>query len=119
MKKMKTKMQPMINKFEFLRKYVFQGLNNLNDGFDSESIFYFSKEDFGIVLNRAEELNLEIFGIEPWLNGEFYDVKSFEAFNLDPSDANWYRKAFDEFKTGNKNLQYAATYGVPKELLMK
>ena len=90
----------------------------MNNGFDSESVFYFSEVDFELVLNRVEELNLEIFGIETWQNGEFYNVKSFEEFNLYPSGSNWYRKAFEEFKMENSDLLYAATYGVPSKLLM-
>lgn len=104
-------------KFNFLKKYIFQGLKNVNDGFDSKSIFYFSEPDFKIILDRVEELNLEVFGIEPWLDGEFYDVKCHEEYELAPNNPNWYRKAFEEFKMKNKNLQYAGTYGIPKKLL--
>ena len=34
-----------MEKSEFLEKHVFNGLQNQNDGFDSDSIYYFSVED--------------------------------------------------------------------------
>ena len=55
----------------FLNKYVFHGLKNRNDGYDVPSIYYFSEEDFAIVLDRVQKLGLGIYGIEPWLKGSF------------------------------------------------
>lgn len=114
---MLTEDQLRAKKQVFLKNNVFQGLNNLNDGFDTESIFYFSEPDFEIVLNRVEQLKLEVFGIEPWFKNEYYDVKSYEEFDLTPDNPNWYRKAFDEFKLKNIDLQYSASYGVPEKLI--
>ena len=102
--------------FEYLKTNVFIGLENLNDGFDSESIYYFSESDFEIVLDRAEEKGIAIFGIEPWLNGDFYDVRVHEQLNAEPNDPKWYREAFAEFKNRGKNLMYSASYQVPKKL---
>jgi len=65
-----------LKEFEYLKTNVFNGLENLNYGFDSESIYYFSESDFEIVLDRFEKSGIAIFGIEPWLNGDFYDVLS-------------------------------------------
>jgi hypothetical protein len=48
---------------EFLEAQVFAGLKNLNTGFDSPTIWYFTKEDFEIVLNRVENFGIGIFGI--------------------------------------------------------
>ncbi len=104
-------------KMEYLKSNIFNGLKNLNDGFDSESIHYFSESDFEIVLDRVEKNGLGIFGIEPWLNRNFYDVVSFENFNTVSTDPKWYRKAFSEFKKSEKELMYAASYEVPKKLL--
>ena len=42
------------------REYLFEGLENLNDGFDAESIIYVSEQDFETVLNRAEAQNIAI-----------------------------------------------------------
>ncbi|MGS2727948.1 hypothetical protein ACU8DI_15185 [Psychroserpens sp. BH13MA-6] len=102
--------------FEYLKKNVFYGLKNLNNGFDSESIYYFSESDFEIVLDRVEENGIAVFGIEPWLNGDFYDVLNFEDYNTRANDPKWYRKAFAEFKKSGKNLMYSASYQVPKKL---
>ena len=94
-----------------IANYLFNGLTNLNDGFDAPSIIYVSQSDFEIVLNRAEAKNINIWGIEPWLNGEFYDVEIYEDYGLSANDPNWYRQAFEKFKKENRNLQYAITFG--------
>ena len=105
-----------IKEFEYLEANVFMGLKNLNDGFDSESIYYFSESDFETVLDRVEKNGISIFGIEPWLNGDFYEVSSFEDYKTHANDPLWYRKAFTEFKNRGKNLMYSASYQVPKKL---
>ena len=97
-------------KLDYLNTNVFYNLKNMNDGFDAESIFYFSQEDFEIVINRIEKLGIGILGIEPWVNGKFYDVKIVEDYGGNPKNSKWYRKAFEEFKNENENLLYAATY---------
>jgi hypothetical protein len=104
-------------KQNFLSKYVFAGLFNLNDGFDTKNIKYFSYKDFMIVIDRCEELNICISGIEPWLNGEFHEVKSNDDFGLKMCDPKWYRLAMLELEKEGHSLQYAASYNVPKELL--
>lgn len=103
-----------MDKVSFLIKNIFIGLQNLNDGFDSESIYYFSENDFEIVLDRVEKLGIEILGIEPWKDGEFYDVMTSEDFK---SDSKWYRKAFSEFKERDEILQYGASYRIPPKFL--
>ena len=105
-----------LKEFEYLKTNVFNGLENLNDGFDSESIYYFSESDFEIVLDRVKKNGIAIFGIKPWLNGDFYDVLSFEDYKTVANDSKWYRKAFSEFKSRKKNLMYSASYQVPKEM---
>ena len=40
---------------EFLEKYVFYDLEDLNDGFDSPSIKYFSKDDFEKILETGHQ----------------------------------------------------------------
>ena len=97
----------------YLEKYVFYGLENLNNGFDAYEIKYFGEDDFAIVLERVKQLKLGILGIEPWQNGEFYDVITYEMMAKEPTDACWYEKAFANFKAACPGLQYSATYFVP------
>jgi hypothetical protein len=106
-----------MKELEYLKAKVFNGLENMNDGFDSESIYYFSESDFEIVLDRVEKNGLGIYGIEPWIDGDFYGVMIVEDFNTAATDPKWYRKAFTEFKASGKKLLYAASYEVPKKLL--
>lgn len=106
-------MKDNLTKDEFLDKHIFYGLKNLNDGFDSELIKYFSESDFSILLKRIEENKIGLLGIEPWFNGEFYNVLTYEDYSTIPTDPEWYWKAFEEFKKDRKQLQYAATYFVP------
>ncbi len=107
-----------IKEFEYLKSNVFNGLENLNNGFDSATIFYFTESDFEIVLDRVEKNGIAIYGIEPWLNGDFYDVLTFEDYYTDANDPKWYRKAFSEFKNRRENLLYSASYQVPKKLFV-
>lgn len=102
---------------EFLEKNVFTGLTNINDGFDSENIYYFSETDFEIVLQRAEHFGLSIYAIEPWLNGEMFDVYGHDVYRKKATDPKWYNKAFSEFKKRQEGLAYSATYKVSKKLL--
>ena len=104
-------------KQEFLKSKIFFGLKNLNDRFDSESIHYFSESDFQVMLDRVEKNGIGIYGIEPWLNGDFYDVLSYEDYKTVANNPKWYNKAFSEFKRRRKNLMYSASYQVPKKLL--
>lgn len=105
-----------MKKFEYLKAHIFNGLENLNTGFDSESIYYFSESDFEVILDRVEQKGIGIYGIEPWLNGSFYDAKSFEAYKTVATDPNWYRTAFLEFKKTGEQLMYSASYQIPKNL---
>ena len=103
----------------YLDKHVFYGLTNLNDGFDAMSIKYFSETDFKIVLDRVKEFGIGITGIEPWKDGEFYDVTIYDIVTDNPADPEWYLKAFEDFKKDDKNLQYAASYSVSEKQLKK
>ena len=102
---------------EYLKSEIFKGLENLNNGFDSEDIFYFSESDFETVLDRVEKNGLGIYGIEPWLNDDFYGVSIVEDYETKAIDSKWYRNAFAEFKKSKKKLMYAATYEIPKKLI--
>ncbi len=102
-------------KAAYLNKHIFHGLKNLNTGFDADSIKYFSEDDFQIVLERVEKHQIGITGIEPWKNGEFYDVLTYEDFDCDPTDPKWYNEAFKKFK--GLDLQFSATYDISENLL--
>lgn len=100
---------------EFLDKHVFKGLKNLNDGFDAAGIKYFNSSEFKIVLDRVEELGLGIYGIEPWKDGEFFWVETYEDSGFSHTDPRWYRKSFEEFLAMDDDLQYAASYWIPEK----
>jgi len=102
---------------EYLEKNIYAGLTDLNNGFDVPSIRYFGKEDFEILLDRVGAAGIGIYGIEPWRDGEYYDVWTCEEFNCEPTDPAWYRMAFDDFATRGVELQYAASYYVPAKLI--
>ncbi len=102
------------NKNSYLEEHVFHGLNNLNDGFDSRTIKYFSASDFDIVLLRVEKMGIEIYGIEVWKDGEFFDVLSFEDFDTTPGNPGWYWKAFQKFSGMQEELLYSASYHIPR-----
>lgn len=107
-------MNNQIEKESFLETNLFYGLNNLNDGFDIINIKYFSATEFEIVLNRVEQLNIGIYGIESWKDGEFYDVLTCEDFSKGPTDPKWYKMAFEKFKLFDSNLLFSASYYVPQ-----
>jgi len=110
-------------KEKFLEKNIYIGLTNLNNGFDSKSIKYFSKKDFQRILTRVEKFGLGIYGIEPFENGKYFDCKVYEEYSEDPTDKNWYHRAFNEFVEKNEGctstqvLQYSASYFIPYSLL--
>ncbi|WP_370214151.1 hypothetical protein [Mesoflavibacter profundi] len=105
-----------IKEQKYLENNIYKGLQNLNTGFDVDSIYYFSESDFEILLDRVEKDNISIFGIEPWLDGSYYDLTTYEDYNTTANDPKWYRKAFSEFKKREEKLMYAASYKVPKRV---
>lgn len=107
----------LAKKDKYLDKHIFYGLTNLNNGFDAPTIKYFSASDFEIILHRIKENHLGITGIEPWKDGEFFGVETYESVTDNPMDPNWYFKAFEDFKSYGENLLFAATYRVPDELM--
>jgi hypothetical protein len=104
---------------EFLEQHIFTGLKNLNDGFGQEAIQYFSESDFEIVLQRVEHFGISVYGIEPWLNGNFYGASVHEDHKKKATDPRWYKKAFLTFKTRQSGLSYSAKYKVSKKLLTR
>ena len=108
-----------MKKRQFLEKHIFSGLSNKNDGFDSSKISYFTEKEFRVVLERIEKYCCGIYGIEPFLDNEFFDIRTFESSGLECTDKNWYWKAFNDFAEKNANLQYSATFYIPDELLFE
>lgn len=106
-----------MTKEEYLEKYIFIGLTNLNTGFDAYSIQYFSEVDFATILERIEKLGLGIYGVEPFLDSEYFDTKVYEEYTSLSTDPMWFNKAFNEFKEINKELIYSASYHIPEEFL--
>lgn len=101
---------------QFLDQHIFYDLINLNDGFDSEDIKYFSKEDFEKVLDRAEFFRLEIYGIEPWQNRQFSGVRTYDEYGVASDNPKWYRKAFEQFLEEGVTNYFSASYGLCDKL---
>ena len=102
---------------EFLEKYIFLDLKDLNDGFDSPLIKYFSREDFEIVLDREELDGIKIFGNEPWPDKKYFCVRGHEDYKTSADNPEWYRKAYADFIEEGVTSYFSATYGVPENLL--
>ncbi|WP_299767462.1 hypothetical protein [uncultured Dokdonia sp.] len=108
-----------MDKNEFLEKHIFTDLQKIHQESDADTIPYFSEADFAVILERIEHFGIGIYGIEPWFEGKFYDVKTNEAYRKKATDPKWYKRAFFEFKKQQANLQYAATYRISDKLLAK
>lgn len=104
---------------QFLEKNIFIDLKNLNDGFDKDGIQYFSENDFGIVLDRAEYFGLSIYNITPWIKSETLEASSHEDHKKKATDPKWYKKEFVTLKTRQEGLLYSAKYKVSKKLLAR
>lgn len=98
---------------EFLELNVFHGLKNVNDGYDHDSIWHFHVDDFKVVMERAEGLNLKILGIECWERAEEKFTKYYEDYAIDK----WHRKAFEELAEQYSPCIYTATFDVPEYFL--
>lgn len=104
---------------EFLEKHIFNDLKNLNDGFDDETIHYFSESDFETVLERVAYFGIGLYSITPRLEGEPFEVATHNDFKKKATDARWYNKCFSDFKKRQSGLSYAATYKVSSKLLAR
>lgn len=104
---------------EFLDQHVFKGLKKLKDGFEKENVPFFSAADFVIIMERAEYYGISIYSIEPWYEGEIYDVITHENLNKKATDARWYRKAFQTFESRQAGMNYSATFRVSPKLLAR
>lgn len=103
--------------WRFLNNHVFYDMEDLNDGYDASAIRYFSVDDFAVALDRFEFFGVEVFGIEPWPDGQFGGVKIHEDYSERADDATWYRTAFREFIDAGVRSHYAGSYRVPEAVL--
>tara|TARA_B110000444_G_scaffold175502_1_gene164186 strand:+ start:178 stop:504 length:327 start_codon:yes stop_codon:yes gene_type:complete len=104
---------------QFLEKNIFTDLKNLNDGFGQDGVQYFSEDDFGIVLDRAEHFGLSIYTITPWSKDKNHEASSHENHKKKATDPKWYKKEFVTLKTRQENVLYSAKYKVSKKLLSR
>jgi hypothetical protein len=106
-----------MEKSEFFEKNIFLDLENLNEAFETDSIWYFSEPDFEIVLGRIEQFGIGIYSMNTRSDGASYEVKINEDYRKKATDPKWYKQAFLEFKRKEATLQYSATYKVSDKLL--
>tara|TARA_B110000444_G_scaffold90837_1_gene85830 strand:- start:335 stop:661 length:327 start_codon:yes stop_codon:yes gene_type:complete len=104
---------------QFLEKNIFTDLKNLNDGFAEDGIQYFSENDFGIILDRAEHFGLSIYTIKTWSKDAKHETSSHEDHKKKATDPKWYKKEFTTLKTRKECLLYSAKYKVSKKLLAR
>ncbi|QDS88708.1 TIR domain protein [Rosistilla ulvae] len=102
---------------EFLNKFVYHDLTDLNSGFDTASMKNFSAGDFLKALKRFETFNGKVFGIETWPDGKFGDVKVYEEYTDDAADSNWYLKAFEDFKHEGLTSHFTASGMIPGDVV--
>jgi hypothetical protein len=104
------------NRFE--REVLYAGLTDQNTGFDSDLIGHFSPEDFLIVIDRCESLNVEVIGIElfttkaepPWKVG-------FLGVEISPEPGyDWTRRLVRKYME-RSDITICATFDVPDALL--
>lgn len=112
-------LEPSSAEKRFLDQFVFYDLVDLNTGFDVPSIRYFDLRDFQKVLDRCEVFGIEIYGIEPHPNGVFAGVEVLGEHGNDAADPTWYRAAFERLVASGIKSHFAASYGVPKNILTR
>lgn len=103
---------------QFLDKYVFYGLTNRNNGFDTNTILHFTAADFNIILQRAKNCHVHILGTERWSKGRLRSVKYMEDY-CDTS--NWAASAFATMCAEDEEQLslFSATYDIPIQPLAK
>ncbi|MFT4697836.1 MAG: hypothetical protein ACI9SJ_000967 [Flavobacteriaceae bacterium] len=104
---------------EYLKQHIFTELKNLNDGFDDDSLFYFSETDFGTLLQRCEHSGIGIYNISSWLDGKTFKVSSHEDVNKKATDPRWYNKTFKTLRMSQEGLLFSASYKVSSKLLAR
>jgi hypothetical protein len=102
----------------FLQEVLYAGLTDLNTGFDSPLIGHFSPEEFLIVLDRCEALNVEVIGIEvftthvePPSKVQMVDIEISPVPGYD-----WARRFVREYME-ESGITISATFDVPDAIL--
>jgi hypothetical protein len=103
----------------FLREVIYDGLTDLNTGFDSPLIGHFSPEDFLTVIDRCESLNVRVIGIEvfttdvepPWKVQMLW-------IEISPEDGgyDWARRSVRKYME-RSDITISATFDVPGTIL--
>jgi hypothetical protein len=101
---------------EFLEVKIFYDVENLNTGFDNDSIWHFCVDDFKKVMARSEELNIKILGMECWEKEEEKLTKFYEDYE---EPAQWHRAAFQELVENHAPCIFTATFDIPIEFLQE
>jgi len=104
---------------EFLKKNVFNDLENLKKEPDQANFYIFSELDFEIILKKSEYFGIGIYKIKAWLNEKSKISISHEDVKKKATDPRWYKKAFSELKSKQSELTYSATYKVSNKLLAR
>lgn len=98
-------------KLEILNSCIFDGLNKILDN-QTFAISHFNKADFEIVLKRVEDYGIGINGIEIFMHGEFYGVRTFEEYHLSHNDSRWYYAAFWELSRKHPDVVFSASFNL-------
>ena len=104
----------------FTKDNLFESLTDLNTGFDVSSIKHFDEVDFRIIMNRCNDNQIQIYGIESFTkDGGFIDCIVQEMYDLDEQNPDydaWFLRAFDEFSDKMKSIDteaiYSASYSI-------
>jgi hypothetical protein len=102
----------------FLQEVLYAGLTDLNTGFDSPLIGRFSPEEFLIVLDRCEALNVEVIGIEVFTT-DVEPPSKVQMVNIEISPVpgyDWARRFVREYME-ESGITISATFDVPDALL--
>jgi hypothetical protein len=104
------------NRFE--REVLYAGLADLNTGFDSDLVRHFSPEDFLIVIDRCEALNVEVIGIEVFTTDVEPPGKAgLVEIEISPVPGyEWARRLVRKYQ-GRSDITICASFEVPDALL--
>ncbi len=94
---------------EFLHMNIFYGLKDMNGGCDAEGMCHFSAKDFKTVMQRAEEHNVRILGIECWEKEEEKHTAYYEDYKSDL----WHREAYNMLLKDHSPCIFTASFDVP------
>jgi len=97
--------------YRLLWEKVFAGLGNLNTGFDSPLIYHVSPSDFDTVIDRCEQLQVIICGIEVFSGVELLacEINAGENKGL-----GWARELVNRYRE-TSNITFCATFTTAEE----